>query len=136
MADLDNIIEISCSSSRLLTSFMISCIISPICSSLSLLNMTISSILFINSGRNVVFKADSIDVVNFSLSLMLSVKDLKPILSLGFSVVPKLLVIMIIVLVKFTVLPLPSVRRPSSSICNKILNTSGWAFSISSKSIN
>ena len=35
---------------------------------------------------------------------------------------------------KSTLRPLPSVRRPSSRICSKMLNTSGCAFSISSKS--
>ncbi len=45
-----------------------------------------------------------------------------------------LLVMMRTVLVKFTVRPRPSVRRPSSSTCNSMLNTSGWAFSISSSS--
>ena len=37
-------------------------------------------------------------------------------------------------LVKSTVRPWPSVRRPSSSSCSSTLNTSGWAFSISSSS--
>ena len=37
-------------------------------------------------------------------------------------------------LVKSTVRPWPSVRRPSSSTCSSVLNTSGWAFSISSSS--
>ncbi len=38
----------------------------------------------------------------------------------------------IMVFLKSTVLPLESVSLPSSNICNSILNTSGWAFSISS----
>ncbi len=38
------------------------------------------------------------------------------------------------VLVKSTVRPWPSVSRPSSSTCSSTLNTSGWAFSISSSS--
>ena len=37
-------------------------------------------------------------------------------------------------LVKSTVRPWPSVRRPSSSTWSRMLNTSGWAFSISSRS--
>ena len=37
-------------------------------------------------------------------------------------------------LVKSTVRPWPSVSRPSSSTCSSTLNTSGWAFSISSSS--
>jgi hypothetical protein len=45
---------------------------------------------------------------------------------------PMLLVMTMIVLRKSTVRPWPSVRRPSSSTCSSTLNTSGWAFSISS----
>ena len=41
---------------------------------------------------------------------------------------------MITVFLKSTVLPWESVTRPSSKICSKMLNTSGWAFSISSNS--
>ena len=41
----------------------------------------------------------------------------------------------ITVLRKSTVRPWPSVRRPSSRTCNKTLNTSGCAFSISSSRI-
>ena len=44
------------------------------------------------------------------------------------------LVMMMMVLVKSTVRPCPSVRRPSSSTCSRMLKTSGWAFSISSRS--
>ena len=47
---------------------------------------------------------------------------------------PRLLVRMIIVLRKLTSLPFASVNTPSSSSCNSKLNTSGCAFSISSKS--
>jgi len=46
-----------------------------------------------------------------------------------------LLVMMIIVFVKFTVRPRLSVSLPSSRICSRMLKTSWWAFSISSKSI-
>ena len=35
---------------------------------------------------------------------------------------------------KSTVRPCESVSRPSSRICRRMLNTSGWAFSISSSS--
>ena len=38
------------------------------------------------------------------------------------------------VFLKSTVRPWLSVRRPSSRICSSVLNTSGWAFSISSNS--
>ena len=43
-------------------------------------------------------------------------------------------VMMMMVFLKLTVRPLLSVSRPSSSTCSKVLNTSGCAFSISSKS--
>ena len=45
---------------------------------------------------------------------------------------PMLLVITMMVLVKSTVWPWLSLRRPSSSTCSSTLNTSRWAFSISS----
>ena len=38
------------------------------------------------------------------------------------------------VFLKSTVRPWASVSRPSSRICSRALNTSGWAFSISSNS--
>ncbi len=47
---------------------------------------------------------------------------------------PMLEVITMMVFLKSTVRPLPSVRRPSSSTCKRTLNTSRWAFSISSNS--
>ena len=43
-------------------------------------------------------------------------------------------VMMTTVLRKFTVRPCESVSRPSSRICSSVLNTSAWAFSISSNS--
>mmetsp|Transcript_38319 Transcript_38319/g.96301 ORF Transcript_38319/g.96301 Transcript_38319/m.96301 type:complete len:280 (+) Transcript_38319:768-1607(+) len=43
-------------------------------------------------------------------------------------------VMMSIALVKLTTRPFPSVRRPSSSTCSRMLNTSGCAFSTSSSS--
>lgn len=45
---------------------------------------------------------------------------------------PTLEVRMITVFRKSTLRPEPSVRCPSSKICNRVLKTSGWAFSISS----
>ena len=57
----------------------------------------------------------------------------KPTVGRLSSAVPTLLVIITRVFRKSTVLPWPSVSRPSSSIWSSILNTSGWAFSISSK---
>ena len=47
---------------------------------------------------------------------------------------PRLEVRMMMVFLKSTVRPWESVMRPSSRICSKMLNTSGWAFSTSSKS--
>ena len=44
---------------------------------------------------------------------------------------PKFEVRMMMVFLKLTVRPLLSVRRPSSSTCSNVLNTSGCAFSIS-----
>ena len=46
---------------------------------------------------------------------------------------PALLVIIIIVFLKSITLPVESVICPSSSTCKSTLNTSGWAFSTSSK---
>ena len=40
---------------------------------------------------------------------------------------------MMMVFLKSTVRPWLSVMRPSSSTCSRMLNTSGWAFSTSSK---
>ena len=48
---------------------------------------------------------------------------------------PALLVIIIIVFLKSITLPVESVICPSSSTCKSTLNTSGWAFSTSSKRI-
>src|SRR4029077_7657878 len=50
------------------------------------------------------------------------------------SLVPRLDVMMMIVFLKSTVRPWPSVRWPSSRICSSVSNTFGCAFSISSKS--
>ena len=49
--------------------------------------------------------------------------------------IPILEVMIIIVFLKSTFLPRPSVNCPSSSTCNNKLNTSGCAFSISSNKI-
>ena len=48
---------------------------------------------------------------------------------------PILLVIITIAFLKSAVLPLLSVNLPSSNTCNKMLNVSGCAFSISSNNI-
>ena len=103
---------------------------STICNNSSLfkeLNTIISSTLFKNSGLNVSFKLSSI----FDLSTVCFPKPIE----LLFKFEPAFEVIIIIVFAKLTVLPCESVSFPSSNTCNKILNTSGCAFSISSKSI-
>ena len=48
---------------------------------------------------------------------------------------PRCDVMMMMAFLKLTTRPWPSVRRPSSSTCSRMLNTSGCAFSISSSSI-
>ena len=57
---------------------------------------------------------------------------MKPTLALRRSCVPRFEVMITTVLRKSTLRPWLSVRRPSSKICNRVLNTSGCAFSISS----
>ena len=88
----------------------------------------------INSGAKAFFKAFC--MVAFACSSKLSTLDFveKPIPEpKSFkSRAPMLDVIMIIVFLKSTLLPKPSVKIPSSRTCNNKLNTSGWAFSISS----
>ena len=93
------------------------------------LNITISSILFKNSGLNLDF--------NSSITEFLLSSEIFPLSSIPSikSIEPMLLVMMMIVFLKSTVLPLLSVKRPSSKTCNKMLNTSGCAFSISSNKI-
>ena len=82
-----------------------------------------SSIRFRNSGRKWARRASRI---RFSISA----SDRS-----GSSTawLPRLLVMMMTVFVKSTVRPWPSVRRPSSSTWSRALNTSGCAFSTSSK---
>ena len=102
----------------------------------------ISSRRFRNSGENCLLSAFCMILRAYSLSLS---SDASPIpapaavkptpRAKSFNCrVPALLVIMITVLRKSTVRPLPSVRRPSSNTCSNILNTLPWAFSISSSS--
>ena len=87
--------------------------------------MTMSSSRFRNSGRN----AERTTPITCSL--------FSPSLSSGSARYcdPRLLVRMRMVLRKSTVRPWPSVRRPSSRTCNRMLNRSGWAFSTSSSRI-
>ena len=100
--------------------------------SVSGVNMMISSMRLRNSGRMVFFSRSS-------TSAFVSATTRSRFSSVSFSKLsrmsdePMLLVIMMIVFLKFTVRPLLSVRRPSSSTCSSTLKTSGCAFSISSK---
>ena len=84
------------------------------------LKKIMSSIRFKNSGLNLDFNSFS-TFSSFSLVTPLS-KYSEPILD----------VIIRIVFLKSTTRPIESVKRPSSSTCNKMLKTSGCAFSISS----
>ena len=98
-----------------------------------LVKTMVSSTRFKNSGRKSFLSSAMTD-------LRMSVSD-KPCLappkprpvSFEISRAPTLLVMMMMVLRKSTLRPWESVRRPSSRICRRILKTSGWAFSISSK---
>ena len=87
-------------------------------------NTTISSTLFKNSGLNVSFK--------LSKTLFLAYVLVPKPIEFMFWLEPAFDVIIIIVFSKLTVLPWASVSLPSSNTCSKILNTSLWAFSISS----
>ena len=97
-------------------------------SSVSLLKQIISSTRFMNSGRR---KSPSAFMARSrSLSVALPTKPREPLLVL----LPALVVMMMTVFSKLTVRPWASVMRPSSRICSRMFMTSGWAFSISSKS--
>ena len=104
-------------------------------------NIITSSTLFRNSGGNVLFRAFCIMPLEYSelmpptyLSSETLLSNPTPLpKSLSWRV-PTFEVIIIIVFLKSTFLPNPSVRRPSSSTCSSRLNTSWCAFSISSNS--
>ena len=94
-----------------------------------------------NSGRN--FVLSSAETFSFIRSYGLSAcgsrpcrrSARKPRLEFVWSCfAPRLLVMMMIVLRKSTRRPLASERCPSSRIWRRMLKTSGWAFSISSRS--
>ena len=86
-----------------------------------------------NSGRK--FRLSSSVTFVFIRSYVSASSALpKPTLAFRRSAVPRFDVMMITVFLKSTVRPWESVRRPSSRICSSALNTSGCAFSISSKS--
>jgi len=90
-------------------------------------NVTMSSMRFKNSGRNVARSASSMArcFVSSAFSSPFSENS-------RMNCDPTLLVMMMIVFLKLTTRPWPSVRRPSSRTCSSTLNTSGCAFSISS----
>ena len=98
------------------------------CSFVNASNATISSTLFKNSGLNKSFNAPSI------LFFEASVVPPNPI-EFVFKFEPAFDVIITIVFSKLTVFPCASVSLPSSNTCNKMLNTSWCAFSISSNKI-
>ena len=87
------------------------------------LNTTISSTRFKNSGRKK------------RISMFCTSSRVTSPFFCIISAEPRLLVIIISVFLKSTMRPCPSVRRPSSSTCKSTLNTSAWAFSISSSKI-
>ena len=97
-------------------------------SSVSWLKYTISSTRLMNSGR----RKDSSPFMAFSRPSWLAERSKPrdaPLISL-----PALEVMTMTVFSKLTTLPWASEMWPSSRICSSTLSTSGWAFSISSKS--
>ena len=128
-------IVIFCSAKRLCKSFIIRSTICTICSFSNPWNTMVSSTRFKNSGRKDAFSASITRDFILSYSALFSSSLLavpKPTVLFLIWLAPILEVMIITVFLKSTVLPWLSVNRPSSSTCNKILNTSGWAFSISS----
>ena len=93
---------------------------------LSALNTTTSSMRLMNSGRNVARNAPSMACF-MAFSSPCSANS-------RMNCEPTLDVMMMMAFLKLTTRPWPSVRRPSSSTCSRMLNTSGCAFSISSSS--
>ena len=95
-------------------------------------NMMVSSIRLRNSGRMVCFSM-SITFWRVSSKTSSRLASLRLAHCCWMYCEPRLDVMMMMVFLKFTVRPLLSVSLPSSSTCSRILNTSGCAFSISSK---
>ncbi len=123
-----------CSIRRSWISFICNSTIFSISFSESGENMMISSMRLRNSGRNAPLSAFSIfscDSRSSSVSAFCAKPSAPPLRTYS---VPRLEVMMMIVLRKSTTLPWPSVMRPSSRICRSAFQTSGCAFSISSKS--
>ena len=118
---------ISRSERRLFKSSMRRRMIFPMLSFVNGLNMMISSSLFKNSGRKC--------PLNSPMTASSHAGLMSPLSSIPSNrcAEPRFDVIMMIVFLKSTVLPCESVIRPSSSTCNSTLNTSGCAFSTSSK---
>eukprot|EP01085_Mycamoeba_gemmipara_P004963 Mycagemm_TRINITY_DN10695_c0_g1::TRINITY_DN10695_c0_g1_i1::g.4963::m.4963 type:complete len:162 gc:universal TRINITY_DN10695_c0_g1_i1:1128-643(-) len=106
-----------------ITPFIRISMISKISSFVRELKITTSSILFKNSGLNVRFNAFSITALLFSSECSMRVAVAKPTPSpKSFNWrTPILEVMMIMVFLKSTFLPRPSVSWPSSNTCNKIL---------------
>ena len=96
--------------------------------------MMISSTRLMNSGLKVRFTSPiTISLTPCAVSLgSPEAKPMRPFFSMKRA--PMLEVMMMIVFLKSMVLPRPSVRWPSSNTCSSTLKTSGWAFSISSRS--
>ncbi len=94
----------------------------------------ISSMRLMNSGLKVRLTSPiTISATDFSVSRgSLLWKPMRPFFSMKRA--PMLEVMIRIAFLKSMVLPRPSVRWPSSKTCSSTLNTSGWAFSISSSS--
>ena len=100
--------------------------------SLSAMNRMISSRRFRNSGLKVRLTSFFTRSSTFS-ETMSSLLDWKPRPSRFCKCrAPMFEVMMMMVFLKSTVLPRPSVNWPSSKTCNRMLKTSGCAFSISS----
>ena len=108
-----------------------------VCSALRGWKTTISSMRLMNSGRRKAASAawasvaSASDAAASSTAILWSRADAN---RSPRASAPALDVMMIRVLRKSTSRPLLSVRRPSSRTWSRMLNTSGWAFSISSRS--
>ena len=117
----------SLSARRLLTSAIRSSMMPPMLPFVSGLKRIISSRRFRNSGRKCALKSCITELSASGLicpfSSMPSSRYWEPMFE----------VIIRIVFLKSTVLPVESVIRPSSRTCSRTLNTSGCAFSTSSK---
>src|SRR3954462_14788129 len=91
---------------------------------------------FSSSGRNTFFSSPMIRFFMSSYETPISSSPtLKPsLVFFAIALAPMFEVMITIVFLKSTCRPWASVRRPSSSIWSRMLNTSGCAFSISSRS--